>query len=179
MSSRRSRASAARTSAEHERSSSEVPGDDSTLDGSTLADQNEQDTSRNADGDRGRDGDSRRDGNSGRYGDGDSRRSDDAAGQDSVRAAVLGVLADPEVIRQIVAAVSGAGGSTSSISSSTSTSVASDGASPLGEMPSSGEVAALGLPVVSGTEDPLVSAGACSALLPAGRRSVPWLPLVL
>ena len=127
MSSRRSRASAARTSAEHDRSSSEVPGDDSPLDESTLADRDEQDTSRNANGDRRRDSDSRQDGNSGRNGDRDSWRSDDAAGRDSVRAAVLGVIADPEVIRQVIAAVSGARGFASSTLSSTSTSVMADG----------------------------------------------------
>ena len=114
MSSRRSRTR--RSSAELDRSSSEVPGDDSVPDRSASADRGEHDASRSGDGDSGRDGDAGRDGDGDR---GSTQRSD--VDRDTVKAAILEVLADPEVIRQMVAAVSGVSGC------STSTSVVSDG----------------------------------------------------
>ena len=207
MSSRRSRAPRGSSAEQDRAGSSGVPGDDTVPDRNASADLGEHDASRSGDGDSGRDGDAERDRDARRDGDGDRRspqRSD--ADRDSVKAAVLEVLADPEVIRQMVAAVSRVSGSASGSTPTSAITAASDGeyikcrsklrhivlvcmiyqfslgasqhlstkfmhtllaagASPLGDMPSSMEVASLGLAVVSaatGAEDPLVSTGVSS-----------------
>ena len=127
--------------------------------------------------------------------------STEEVGTSAIRAAVLGILTDPEVIRQFGTAVAAAsvpstsGGSTertvggaeavtgeptapgepvsTAPGPSGSASSAGTGASPLGAMPSSLELSSLGLQVSHSTESPLVAASSGAAPSGLGSGTTP------